>query len=164
MSQAPPDPYASPDPYAPQPTQSVGYPPPMPTPYQPAAPAPAYPPAYPPAGYGHPSAGYGVVYPEPSQATLAFIFGILGIIVVQLLAPFAWWLGGKEKRAIDEGRRDPANRGLAVAGWVLGIIGTVLLGLYVLFAIGYGIFLVFIITSTAASSGDYGAGLPVAWL
>jgi uncharacterized Tic20 family protein len=77
----------------------------------------------------------GGAYPESSQATLALILGILSVLVLSILGPFAWWIGGKEKRAIDAGRRDPANRGVAVAGWVLGIIGTILLILGVLFLI-----------------------------
>lgn len=46
---------------------------------------------------------------------------------MQIVAPFAWWLGAAERKAIREGRRDPEGRGLALAGMVLGIIGTALL-------------------------------------
>jgi uncharacterized Tic20 family protein len=83
-------------------------------------------PSYQPAPAAHP-AQPGGAYPEASQATLALILGIVGLLFLQILSPFAWWLGGKEKKAIDAGRRDPVNRGQAVAGWVLGIIGTILL-------------------------------------
>ena len=79
-------------------------------------------------------------YPEASQATLAFVLGILGILVVQVLAPFAWWIGNRERRAIAEGRRSPEGHGLATAGWVLGIVGTVLLGIGVLV---FGLLLLF---------------------
>lgn len=89
----------------------------------------------------------GGAYPEASQATLALILGILSVIVLSILGPFAWWLGGKEKKAIDAGRRDPANRGQAVAGWVLGIIGTIFLIIGVL----VGIFWLVILIAAAAS-------------
>ena len=51
---------------------------------------------------------------------------------IQLVAPFAWVLSNREIQGVDQGRRDPTNRGMAVAGKVLGIIGTVVLALIVL--------------------------------
>jgi hypothetical protein len=51
------------------------------------------------------------------------------VISVPLLGPVAWWLGLADQRAVDAGRRDPSGRGAAVAGYVLGIVGTVFLGL-----------------------------------
>lgn len=141
MSQPPPN-----DPYL---TQPSGYPTQTPAPYQsPASPVPAYQQQ----GYGYPPSGYGPSYPEASQATLALVFGIVGIVVFSPLAPFAWWIGGKEKRAVDAGLRNPANRGQAVAGWILGIIGTILLGLGLLAAIAYIIILVVVIGGAAAGS------------
>jgi hypothetical protein len=76
-------------------------------------------------------------YPEPSQATTVLVLGILSILF-QILGPVAWILGDKELAAIDAGRRSPENRSSAVAGKVLGIIGTVLLVLAIV-----GIILVF---------------------
>lgn len=70
----------------------------------------------------------GTAYPESSQATTALVLGILGIVICGFLAPFAWNIGNKELAAIDSGRRPPENRGTANAGRILGIIGTVLLG------------------------------------
>lgn len=71
-------------------------------------------------------------YPEGSQATTALVLGILGIVTCPILAPIAWQLGTKELEAIDGGRRDPANRGNANVGRILGIVGTVLLGIGIL--------------------------------
>lgn len=71
-------------------------------------------------------------YTEGSQAVTVLVLGILGLVVCQVLAPFAWYLGNQEINAIDGGRRAPENRGMAVAGRILGIIGTVLLGLALL--------------------------------
>jgi len=68
-------------------------------------------------------------YPEPSQATTILVLGILGMILCQVLAPFAWVMGRKELAAIDAGLRSPENRSTANAGKILGIIGTVFLGL-----------------------------------
>ena len=41
-------------------------------------------------------------------------------------APFAWWLGAKAKRDIDAEPGRYTNRGMAQAGFVMGIIGTIL--------------------------------------
>jgi uncharacterized membrane protein YjgN (DUF898 family) len=79
--------------------------------------------------------GYGAGYPEQSQATVALVLGILGLVVCGVLAPFAWSMGQKEVNAIDNGLRPPENRSTANAGRILGIIGTVLLGIALLFLV-----------------------------
>lgn len=71
-------------------------------------------------------------YPEPSQATTVLVLGILGLVLCGILAPFAWVMGNREIQGIDAGRRNPENRGTANAGRILGIIGTVLLGVAVI--------------------------------
>jgi hypothetical protein len=63
---------------------------------------------------------------------LALVLGIIGLFVFWPVAPFAWVIGRNEVRAVDAGRRDPANRGVALAGQIMGIIGTVLLVLGVI--------------------------------
>lgn len=74
-------------------------------------------------------------YPEQSQSTTVLVLGILGIVVCGILAPFAWSMGNKELAAIDAGRRPPENRGTANAGRILGIVGTVLLGVAIIVGI-----------------------------
>ncbi len=74
-------------------------------------------------------------YPEPSQATTILVLGILGLILCQVLAPFAWVMGNRELAAIDSGLRSPENRSTANAGKILGIVGTVFLGLGVIVGI-----------------------------
>lgn len=88
-------------------------------------------------------------YSEASQAVTVLVLGILGLVVCQILGPFAWYLGNKEVDAIDAGRRPPENRGMAVAGRVLGIIGTVLLGLGLLVA---AVALVIVLVASVAGS------------
>lgn len=73
-------------------------------------------------------------YPEASQATTALALGII-CLFINILSPFAWWIGQRELEAIDAGRRSPENRGTAKVGKILGIIGTVLLILGVLLII-----------------------------
>ena len=84
-------------------------------------------------------------YPEDSQATLSLVLGILGIVICGIIAPFAWSIGNTEVNAIDAGRRDPSNRGMAQAGKILGIVGTVFL------AIGVAIGLLFLFIGLVAA-------------
>ena len=86
--------------------------------------------------------------PEAGDGSLPLVFGILGLLgavaapctywcltPLALLAPVAWFLGHKaRKAALAEKRQPPGN---VVAGWILGIVGTVifvlgLLGLLVI--------------------------------
>ena len=88
-----------------------------------------------------PSTGPGIGAPQESassQAITALILGILGLIMCQLLGPFAWYLGGQELRAIRERRAPAAGESLASIGRILGIIATVLMiiGLVVVFFFG----------------------------
>jgi hypothetical protein len=85
-------------------------------------------------------------YPEQSQGVLALVLGIIGVFVIQLVAPFAWVIGAREVRAVDEGRRDPRNRGLGLAGMIMGIIGTVIL------AIGLIVIIIAVIVIIAAGT------------
>ncbi len=71
-------------------------------------------------------------FAEPSQATLALVLSIVGFFC-GITAPFGLWFGWKEREGIDAGRRDPANRGQAVAAIVIGAITTVLFVLGIAF-------------------------------
>jgi hypothetical protein len=86
---------------------------------------------------------------EHPQATLAFVLGLLSVLGLTILGPFGWYLGNKIVGEIDRDGRVYRNRGLAMAGKVLGIIGTVFLGLTVL-----GIILVIVIAIVAAGSSS----------
>jgi hypothetical protein len=97
----------------------------------------AYPP---PPGGGHPGyppPGYYPYGPPPKHpnATTAMVLGIVavagGVIcyLPLLIAPFAWFTGSKAVRDIDESGGAQGGRGEAIAGKVLGIIGTALLAL-----------------------------------
>jgi hypothetical protein len=88
-------------------------------------------------------------YPEASQATTALVLGILGVVLCQVLAPFAWVMGQKEMQAIDGGRRSPENRGTANAAKILGIVGTVLLGIGIIAGI---LFLLFFTVAAVSTS------------
>lgn len=62
-----------------------------------------------------------------TQAITSLVLGILGVVCCQLFGPVAWFVGSQELKAIREGRSPAAGEGLAKAGWILGIIGSILL-------------------------------------
>lgn len=66
-----------------------------------------------------------------------------------ILSPFAWVMGHREMQAIDAGRRPPENRGTANAAKILGIVGTVLLGLAI---VGVILFFVFLAVASVTTS------------
>lgn len=76
--------------------------------------------------------GGAAAYPQKSQATTALVLGILGLVCCGVLAPFAWYIGQQELKNIAAGRVPADNEGMARAGQILGIIGSVILGLGIL--------------------------------
>ena len=62
-----------------------------------------------------------------SRPTIALVLGILGVVCCGLVAPVAWFMGSAELKAIRAGSAPAAGEGLAKAGMILGIVGTVLL-------------------------------------
>ncbi len=92
-------------------------------------------------------------YPPPKhpQATTVLVLGILGLVLCQVLSPFAWSMGNKAQKEILANPGAYSGDSEVNAGRILGIVGTAILGLALLFlvamlVIGIGIF------ATAASS------------
>lgn len=92
-------------------------------------PPPPPPPPYPYSGSGGPGGWQGGPVPDQRQATTALVLGILGIVICQLLAPFALVIGRNSLKEIDASGGGLGGRGKAQAGFICGIIGTVLLAL-----------------------------------
>jgi hypothetical protein len=86
---------------------------------------------------------------EHPQATLAFVLGLLSVLGLTILGPFGWYVGNKVVREIDRDGREFSNRGLAMAGKVLGIIGTVFLILGVLALVAFVVFIVVAASTTS---------------
>lgn len=78
---------------------------------------------------------------------LALILGILGVLCCQILAPVALFIGRASMTRIDASRGALGGRGLAQAGFILGIIGTIFLALGIVYLI------VAVITSAGHISG-----------
>ncbi len=101
--------------------------------------APPPPPPPPPHGYGYQG-------PASQSSTTALVFGLLGVLLCGIFAPFAWSIGGKARREAQAKGMEPD--GTATAGYILGIIGTILL----IFSI-IGILIWVVLVAGVASSG-----------
>jgi len=132
MSEQPPQ-------YPAQPPQGPGQPPQSPpqNPYQPyGGSGPTGPPNW---------------KPEHPQATMVLILGILGMAVCQLIAPFAWVIGRRVKKEIDESGGQYAGSSQVQVGYILGIVGTCLMIVGVLFFVVYIVIVVIAIGASATA-------------
>ncbi|MGH8872615.1 MAG: hypothetical protein ACRDWS_11620 [Acidimicrobiia bacterium] len=68
-------------------------------------------------------------YLEASQASTALVLSIIGLVCCQILGIVAWIMANNELEAIKAGKRNPANEGTATAARIIGIVGTVVLGI-----------------------------------
>ena len=89
---------------------------------------------------------------QPHRGGLILALGILGFILCQLLAPVAWVMGKGDLAAMDAGQMDPEGRGLTQAGYILGIIGTLLMIVGVIAFMGF----IFLGAGMAAMEGTHG--------
>ncbi len=92
---------------------------------------------------------YGPPPPNHPQTTTVLILGILGLVLCQVLGPFAWSMGNKALREIDASQGQVGGRDTVNVGRILGMVGTALLILGVLVI---GVFLVLGVALTVGSS------------
>jgi hypothetical protein len=90
--------------------------------------------------------------PDHPKATTSLVLGILGVVLCQVIAPFAWSMGRKTLNEIDASQGRVGGRGAAQAGYILGIVGTVLLALSVLFIVIYVVFMIAVVGGGVATS------------
>lgn len=100
----------------------------------------------PPPPWGPP--GFAGVPPKHPSATTALTLGLVALcggfmcLAPLAVAPWAWVTGARAVREIDASGGRLSGRGEAQAGYVLGIIGTVLLVLAALFVLLYVVLVV----------------------
>ena len=75
---------------------------------------------------------------QAHRGTMVLVFGILGLVACPLFAPAAWIMGNADLTQIRAGSMDPEGESMTNAGRVLGIIGTIVLGLSVLAGVVFG--------------------------
>ncbi|MFX0574077.1 DUF4190 domain-containing protein [Nocardia nepalensis] len=90
----------------------------------------------PPPQYG-PSYGYPAYGPPPDhpQATTVMILGILSLLLCQIIGPVAWVMGKKALNEIDASGGAIGGRSSVMAGYICGMIASILLILTILFII-----------------------------
>lgn len=90
---------------------------------------------------------------EPDRGSVVLTLGILSLVGLCLspigltLGLIAWVMGQKDLRKMRRGDMDPRGEGTTQAGWICGIIGTVLNTLAVLFCSGYIALVAFAVNS-----------------
>lgn len=121
--------------------------------HQPTAPSYGQPgqPPYPPQAAYQPQAPYQYA-PDHPKATTSLVLGILGMVVCGVVAPFAWVMGKRTLEEIDASNGRIGGRGAAQAGYVLGIVGTVILALGLALILVYVLFMVALIGGGIATS------------
>jgi len=60
---------------------------------------------------------------DPNRPVIIFVLGLISIVACQVCGPVAFILGHQYRRACMEQGVEPD--GLATAGWVMGIIGSI---------------------------------------
>ncbi|KAF0849188.1 hypothetical protein FNL39_101625 [Nocardia caishijiensis] len=73
--------------------------------------------------------------PDHPQATLVMVLGVLGVAFCGLCAPFAWLKGKSTLAEIDASNGTVGGRSQVYAGYIMGIIGTVMLAFALLIGI-----------------------------
>lgn len=135
---------------------------PQPQPQQPYGQQPSY--GYPPQGpggypqQGFPPQGYGPPsLPKHPQAQTAMVLGIISLagsftcLIPILLSPFAWYFGAKVKSEIAAEPQRWGGQSEAQAGFIMGIIGTVLLALGVVLLIIFALFIALVAEGTSTT-------------
>jgi len=84
---------------------------------------------------------YPAMAPRHPDALMVLVLGILSIIVLPLIGPFAWVIGARVKREMKAAPGRWSGEDLANVGYVLGIVGTAICILvavfFVLFLAGF---------------------------
>lgn len=68
---------------------------------------------------------------KPHRGTLILVLGIVGLVICMPCGIAAWIMGNKDMKEIDAGLMDPAGRGTTKAGKIIGMIATILGGIFI---------------------------------
>lgn len=103
---------------------------------------------------------------EPHRGTMVLVFGILSIVLgttvfLSLVAlPMgiaAWVMGGRDLRKMRMNQMDPQGEGMTQAGWICGIIGTIISCIFGMCCLGY---IAMIVVAIAGAPGPGGRPRP----
>src|SRR5207302_8605593 len=95
---------------------------------------------------------------EPHRGNLILTLGIVSLVLLAFCGPLglpigicAWVMGGRDLRKMKNKEMDPQGQGQTQAGWICGIVGTILDSLALLACLGYFGFIGYMIQSTASN-------------
>ncbi len=92
--------------------------------------------------------------PEPPNATIVFILGLLGVLgVCFILGPIAWMMGSAERAKVRAGMY--RENGLLTAGYIMGVISTILMIIPLTIALIWIVCVMLIGLGGAISSAGY---------
>ena len=77
----------------------------------------------------------GVAAPNDSQATVSLVLGIISVVCCAILGPVALFIGISSRRRIEASGGALGGYGMATAGFVLGIVGSIFLAIAVIYII-----------------------------
>lgn len=91
---------------------------------------------------GNPEAvAVGSIYPvEPHRGGVILTLGILSLVICGLLGPIAWAMGSTDLAKMRRGEMDNSGYGITQAGYILGIVSTVLMIVGCVFGVLWVIF------------------------
>jgi len=69
---------------------------------------------------------------RPHRGGLILTFGILGVLCCMPFCIAAWVMDATDMKEIRAGRMDPSGQAMTQAGMIVGIVGTVLAGIWIL--------------------------------
>ena len=73
-----------------------------------------------------------------NRATTSLVLGIIGLVCCPFAGPIAFYIGYQEIGAIKSGTGQESDRGMATAGMVLGILGTIYLIIVLVWILVFG--------------------------
>lgn len=87
--------------------------------------------------------------PDHPQTTTVLLLGILGFALCQFVSPFAWVMGHRALKEIDESGGRWGGRSNIKIGYVLGIVGSCILILGVLGTLAYIVVVIAVVAGSA---------------
>jgi hypothetical protein len=82
----------------------------------------------------------------PHRGTTILVLGIMSLVACGPLGIPAWIMGSRDLAEMKSGRMDPSGQGSTQAGYICGIIGTVIFLLTMLMVVGW-FFLVVVVAA-----------------
>jgi hypothetical protein len=88
---------------------------------------------------------------EPHRGTVVLVLGVLSLMACGLLGPVAWAMGSTDLKKMRAGRMDDRGEGETKAGYICGMIATIMMGIGVVLMVVWFLFVFLLIGAGAAA-------------